>query len=65
MPVDQISINEHEKRTGHLKDFTVSADYIEIKNIDEYLNLSRNLKKSRNMKRMMIPIVVGALGTVP
>ena len=32
---------------------------------DKYLNLSKELKTLWNMKLTMIPIVVGALGTVP
>ena len=31
----------------------------------KYLDLARELKKLENMKMMVIPIVVGALGTVP
>ncbi len=32
---------------------------------DKYLDLARELKKLRNMKVTVIPIAVGALGTVP
>ena len=31
---------------------------------DKYLNLAKELKKLWNIKMMMIPIVIGALGTV-
>ena len=33
--------------------------------IDEYVGLSREVKKMLNMSVMMIAIVVGVLGTVP
>ena len=33
--------------------------------MDKYLDLARELKKLWNMRVKMIPIVVGALGTVP
>ena len=49
-------------------DFTVPADHRlklkESENRDEYLDLSRELKKLWNMKETVIPIVIGALGTV-
>ena len=35
-----------------------------IKIIIKYLDLARKLKKQWNMKVMVIPIVIGALGTV-
>ena len=37
----------------------------EIKKIDKYLDLARELKKLCIMTVTMIPIVIGALGTVP
>ena len=37
----------------------------ESEKIDKYLNLARELKKQWNMKVTVIPIVVGALGSVP
>ena len=37
----------------------------ESENRDKYLDLARELKKLRNMKVMVIQIVVGALGTMP
>ena len=47
--------------------FAVSADsrvkIKERKRIDQYVDLVRELKKVRNMK--LIPIVVGALETIP
>ena len=33
--------------------------------MDKYLDLARELKRLWNMKVKVIPIVVGALGTVP
>ena len=32
---------------------------------DKYLDFARELKKLWNMKAMVIPIVIGAFGTVP
>ena len=37
----------------------------EYKKIDKYLDLTRELKKLWNMRVKVIPIAVGALGTVP
>ena len=49
-------------------DFAVPADHkVKIKQnekINKYLNLARELKKLWNTKMTVIPIVVGALGTV-
>ena len=36
----------------------------ENKKIGKYLELARELKKLRNMKATVIPIVIGALGVV-
>ena len=50
-------------------DFAVPADHrVKLKeneNMYKYLDLARELKKLWNMKVKVIPIVVGALGTVP
>ena len=59
----------HKKeRTCRIVDFAVLADHrVKLKECekrDKYLNLARELKKLWNMKVMIIPIVVGALGTV-
>ena len=48
-------------------DFAVPADYrVKIKGekMDKYLDLAGELKKLRKMKVTVIPIVVGALGTI-
>ena len=49
-------------------DFVVLADHrVKLKESekqDKYLDLTRELKKLRNMKVMVIPIAIGALGTV-
>ena len=37
----------------------------EIEKRDKYLDLARELKKLWNMKVTVIPIVIGALGTIP
>ena len=56
------------KRTCCLVDFVFSADHRvktqESETIDKFLDLLRELKWLWNMKVTMIPVVVGALGTV-
>ena len=67
---DLIIINKKKKRKKICKivDFTVPADYrIKLKECekrDKYLDLARELKKLWNMKVTIIPIVIGAFGTV-
>ena len=57
-----------KKRTCRIVDFAVPADHrIKLKECetkDKYLNLAREFKKLRNMKVTIIPIVIGAFGTV-
>ena len=54
--------------TGKIVDFAVLADHrIKLKEYekrDKYLDLARELKKLWNMQVTIIPIVIGALGTV-
>ena len=49
-------------------DFAVPADHRinlkESKKKDKYLDLARELKKLWNMKVTIVPIVIGALGTI-
>ena len=49
--------------------FSVPVDHrVKLKEnekMDKYLDLAREVKKLWNMKVKVIPIVVGALGTVP
>ena len=60
--------NQQKKRTCQIVDFAVPADHrIKLKESEEKdksLDLARELKKLWNMKVTVIPIVVGALGTV-
>ena len=62
-------VTQEEKRTCHLVEFTVPVDHrVKIKEsekIHKYLDLARGLKNLWNMKMMVIPIVIGALKTVP
>ena len=55
-------------RTFKIADFAVPADHrIKLKESekkDKYLNLARELKKLWNMKVIIIPIVIGAFGTL-
>ena len=64
---DLIIINK-KKRVYKIVDFAVPADHrIKLKECemrDKYLDLARELKKLWNMKVTIIPIVIGAFGTV-
>ena len=64
---DLIIINK-KKRTCIIVDFAVPADHrIKLKECeknDKYLDLARELKKLWNMQVTVIPIVIGAFGTV-
>ena len=64
---DLIIINKR-KRICKIVDFAVPADHrINLKESekkDKYLDLARELKKLCNMKVTIVPIVIGALGTV-
>ena len=55
-------------RICKIVDFAVPADHrINLKESekkDKYLDLAREMKKLWNMKVMIVPIVIGALGTI-
>ena len=55
--------------TYYLMYFTVQADHRikmkESENLDKYLDPARELGKRWNMKVTGIPMIIGALGTVP
>ena len=57
-----------KKRTCKIVDFAVPADHRikqkECEKKDKYLDLARELKKLWNMQVTIIPIVIGAFGTV-
>ena len=67
---DLIIINKKKKKKKICKivDFAVPTDYrINLKESekkDKYLDLTRELKKLWNMKVAIVPIVIGALGTI-
>ena len=65
--LDLIIINKKTK-ICKIVDFVVPADHrIKLKECekrDKYLDLARELKKLWNMKGTIIPIVIGAFGTV-
>ena len=70
---DLIIINKKKKKKKKKKiskivDFAVPADHrIKLKECekrDKYLDLARELKKLWKMKMTIIPIVIGAFGTV-
>ena len=64
---DLLIINK-KKRTCKIVDFAVPADHrIKLKEYekkDKYLDLARELKNLCNMQVTIIPIVIGAFGTV-
>ena len=64
---DLIIINK-KMRICKIVDFAVLVDHrINLKESekkDKYLNLAREIKKLWNMKVTIVPIVIGALGTV-
>ena len=64
---DLIIINK-KKRICKIVDFAVPADHrINLKESEKkgkYLNLARELKKLWNMRVTIMPIVMGALGTI-
>ena len=64
---DLIIINKR-KRICKVVDFAVTADHrINLKESekkDKYFDLARELKKLWNMKVTIVPIVIGALGTL-
>ena len=63
---DLIIINK-KTRICKIVDFAVPADHRinqESEKKDKYLNLAREIKKLWNMKVTIVPIVIGALGTV-
>ena len=61
-------INNKKKRICKIVDFAVPADHrINLKESekkDKYLDLARELKKLWNIKVTIVPIVIGALGTI-
>ena len=67
MGSDLIIINK-KKRICKIVDFAVPANHkINLKDCEKkykYLELARELKKLWNMKVTIVPIVIGALGTI-
>ena len=65
---DLITINNKKKEICKIVDFAVPADHrIKLKKCekrDKYPDFARELKKLWNMKVTIIPIVIGAFGTV-
>ena len=67
---DLIIINKKKKKKRIFKivDFAVPADHkIKLKECekkDKYLDLARELKNLWNMKVTIVPIVIGAFGTI-
>ena len=59
---------QRKKKTRKIVDFIVQADHRikqkESEKKDKYLDLAREFKKLLNMKVKIIPIVIGAFGTV-
>ena len=63
-----LKIINKKKRICRIVDFAVPADYrINLKESekkDKYLDLASELKKLWNMKVEIVPVVIGALGTI-
>ena len=63
-----LMIFNKKKRISKIVDFAVPADHgIKLKECekrDNYLNLARELKRLWNMKVTIVPIVIGAFGTI-
>ena len=63
-----INNNNNKKRICKIVNFAAPADHrIKLKKCekkDKYLDLARELKKLWNMKMTIIPIAIGAFGTV-
>ncbi len=59
---------QQQKTICKIVDFAVPADHRiklkECENKDKYLDLDKELKKLRNMKVTIVPIMIGAFGTV-
>ena len=66
--LDLIIINNNKKRVCKIVDFAVLAHHRtklkESEKKDKYLDLARELKKLWNMKVTIVPIVIGAFGTI-
>ena len=61
-----LALINKEKRICYLVDFAVQADQIkESEKINKHMNFARKLKKLCNLKMTVMPIIVGALRTVP
>ena len=60
--------NNQQKKICKIVDFAVPADHrIKLKECEKrnkYFDLARELKKLWNMKVTIIPIVIGAFGTI-
>ena len=60
---------DKKRKTCHLVDFAVPADHRvkmkESEKINKYLDLARELRTLWNMRVKVVPIVIGALGTIP
>ena len=65
---DMIVINK-EKKTCQIIDFAIPLDsnvnVKEMEKIGKYQDLARELKRIWNLKTQIIPVVIGALGTIP
>ena len=63
-----LTIINKKKRISKIVDFAVPADHrINLKECekkDKYLDFARELKKLWNMKVTILPIVIGAFGTI-
>ena len=64
-----VLVQDHENRIWYIIDFTVPMDQsIETREngkIHRYIDLATEIRRQHRVKTKIVPIVIGALGTVP
>ena len=65
---DVVVIDREENR-WYIVDFTIIMDHHvkekEVEKIDKYMDLAAEIRRQFRVKTVIVPIVLGALGTVP
>ena len=64
-----VVVIDREENTWYIVDFAVPMDHHfkekEVEKIDKYMDLAAEVRRQFRVKTMIVPIVLGALGTVP
>ena len=64
-----VVVIDREENTWYIVDFAIPMDHHikekEEKKIGKYMNLAAELRRQFRVKTVIVPIVLGALGTVP